>query len=408
MKQVCQHESTGVNFRYRAIDPNGRKLEADLQAMDRREALEQLARQGLRVTRLHEADSRQATARSGRVSRDALLLTLTELATLLRSGVNLKDALDSLSGGDREASLQALIENWATQLRQGNSLSQALTESSVDLPDYVIQLVQAGELTGEMGRSLQTAVDQLSYEKKIRDEMQNALIYPAVLVFSGIAAVLLVFTFVVPKFENLLDRSADLPLLAWSVLVTGKWVNAHLWWVLGCGAAAAIVLVRVAAMPGVRLRVADALQRIPVVGEWIVEAETARWASIMAALTRHRVPILKALELAESSVQLPSRRRRLNRAASQVKSGVPLSTALKDNAVITETGFNLLRAGEKSGEVAQLLSALAELHDTSGRNRMTRFLTLIEPAAILLIGGVIGIIIMGVILAITSANDIVI
>ncbi len=398
-----------MNFKYQAIDPNGRSLEAELQAETRKQALDQLTSQGLRVTRLRETRALASGRKdAGKVSREALLLVLSELATLLRSGVSLKDALDSLSGGDRAPALQAVLEKWSAQLRQGHSLSDALEESKLNLPPYVIQLVKAGELTGEMAASLQTAVDQLSYEQQINDEMKNALIYPAVLVVSGIAAVLLVFTFVIPKFENLLDRGVDLPLLAWTVLVTGKWINAHLYWVAGVSVAAALIAAQILSMPAVRSRLMDGLQSIPVVGEWIIESETARWASVMAALIRHRVPILSALELAQTSIQLPSRRLRLTRVSSQVKSGVPMSTALRDNAVITDTGYNLVRAGEKSGEVARLLQALAELHDTAGRNRMKRFLTIIEPAAILLIGGIIGIIIMGVILAITSANEIVI
>ena len=395
-----------MNYRYQSIDPNGRSLEGELQAESRKEALGQLTQQGLRVTRLKEAGARGRSAAKGVVKRDELLLTLSELATLLRSGVALKDAIDSLSGGERAPALQQLIEAWAGGLRRGQPFSEALRESKVALPEYLLQLVRAGEMTGDMGKSLQTAVDQMAYEKQIANEMKNALVYPAVLVVSGIAAVLLVFTFVVPQFQNLLEQGDKLPTLAWLVLATGKWVNAHLLWVLGGAATLVVVLARLASLPGLRARVMDGLQNLPVVGDWIVQSETARWASILAALVGHKVAILDALELARSAVRLPSRRKRLTRVSGQVKSGVPLSTALKDNAVITNTGYNLLRAGEKSGEVARLLKALAELHDNAGRDRMKRFLTLIEPAAILLIGGVIGVIITGVILAITSANEI--
>lgn len=396
-----------MNFRYQSVDAHGRKLEGEIEADSRRQALSKLKEQGLRVTGLAEGAGIGKTPKGGgKVGREELLLALSELATLLRSGVSLKEAIESLAGGERGAAMQGVFDRWSSGLRQGESFSDALRISGVPVPEYLLQLVRAGELTGEMGDSLQTAVSQMEYEKQIATEMKNALVYPAILCFSGIGAVLLVFTFVVPQFQNLLEHGDKLPWLAWAVLATGKWVNAHMAWVIGAALALTLIVARVGSLPAVRARFMDGLQNVPVIGAWIVEAETARWASILAALVNHRVAILDALELARSTVRLPSRQSRLARVSGQVKSGVPLSTALKDNGVITHTGYNLLRAGEKSGEVARLLKSLAELHDASGRTRMKRFLTLIEPIAILLIGGVIGVIIMGVILAITSANDI--
>ena len=396
-----------MNFKYQAIDPSGRNLEGEVPADSRKQALGKLKQQGLRVTSLEQAQSQERAGKAiGKVQREELLQALAELATLLRAGVSLKDAIDSLSGGERGPAMQKVFDRWSAGLRQGESFSDTLRSSRVPVPEYLFQLVKAGELTGEMGDSLQTAVDQMEYEKQIATEMKNALIYPLILCFSGIGAVLLVFIFVVPQFQNLLEHGDKLPWLAWLVLATGKWVNAHMVWVIGAVLALTVVLGRLFSLPAVRARIMDGLQHVPVVGEWIVEAETARWASILAALVHHRVAILDALELARNTVRLPSRQARLVRVSGQVKSGVPLSTALKENTVITNTGYNLVRAGEKSGEVGRLLTSLAELHDASGRNRMKRFLALIEPLAILLIGGVIGVIIMGVILAITSANDI--
>jgi general secretion pathway protein F len=137
-----------------------------------------------------------------------------------------------------------------------------------------------------------------------------------------------------------------------------------------------------------------------------MEAETARWSATMSTLLGNRVSLLRALELAEQSIQLPSLRARLAQVTKAVRTGTSLSQALQDHEALTPTGHNLIRAGERSGEVANMLRSLAKLLEDSGRLRMKRFLLLIEPLAILIIGAVIGIIITGVILAITSANNI--
>ncbi|MCE2943372.1 MAG: type II secretion system F family protein, partial [Xanthomonadaceae bacterium] len=139
--------------------------------------------------------------------------------------------------------------------------------------------------------------------------------------------------------------------------------------------------------------------------DWLAEAEIGRWASVLAALVGQRVPVLTALELATEAIRFPQRRRRMAQVARRVRDGVPLSDALEDQDALTATGYNLVRVGERSGELAAMLASLGRLYDEAGRRRMKRFLALIEPLAILLIGSVIGVIILAVILAITSAND---
>ena len=143
----------------------------------------------------------------------------------------------------------------------------------------------------------------------------------------------------------------------------------------------------------------------PATRAWLVESDTARWAKMLGALLSNRVPLMRGLELAQSGLQLPHRRARMGEVTRAVRSGRALSDALEEHDALTATGYNLVRVGERSGKLAPMLESLARLYAESGRNRMKRVLILIEPIAILVIGGMIGTIILGVILAITSAND---
>ena len=115
-----------MNFRYQSIDPHGKKLEGDIEAESRRQALSKLKQQGLRVTGLAEAGAAAKVSKGkGKIGREELLLALSELATLLRSGVSLKDAIDSLTGGERGAAMQSVFDRWSSGLRQGESFSPA-------------------------------------------------------------------------------------------------------------------------------------------------------------------------------------------------------------------------------------------------------------------------------------------
>ena len=141
-------------------------------------------------------------------------------------------------------------------------------------------------------------------------------------------------------------------------------------------------------------------------GDWLGELDTAKWASLMSAMLASRVSLLDALGLASRGVRLTRRRSTLEQATSDVRGGDALSAALEKRGALTPTAYNLLRVGEQSGQLPEMLRALATLYEENGTRRMKRLLTVIEPLAILLIGAFLGLIMIGIILAITSVNDI--
>ncbi len=261
-------------------------------------------------------------------------------------------------------------------------------------------------MTGRLSQSLEEALAQYVYERETAGEMRNALIYPSVLVGTGLIAVGLMFSFVVPRFAGLLETAEDLPWLAWVVLSTGRFVNENLGLVLLAILLVAVGGTRALRHAGFREEALERLSRAPVIGAWIRDAGTAGWAGLMGALLAQGVPMLDSLELANTGVRPASRRRRLESAARAVRGGLALSVALEEQSALDATAYNLLRTGERAGRLPDMLKALATLCRKSGRERMKRVLLLVEPLAILLIGAGIGTIVLGIVLAITSISDI--
>ena len=159
-------------------------------------------------------------------------------------------------------------------------------------------------------------------------------------------------------------------------------------------------------MPGFMDKVAERVSKLPIVGEWLVEAEVGRWANTLAALLSGKVELIRALNLSAASVRARFLRERLGSVARSVKGGKSISVSLREHRALNDTGYDLVAVGEASGELPKLLSALARLYETIGRDRMKRAMQLIEPLAIILIGIVIGTIMTAIILAITSVNDV--
>ena len=397
-----------MRYKYQAIDAQKQEVSGILTAEAEREAARQLQRRGLTPLTFTPLDTTTRTGgKVGKPKQRDIFMVLHELATLLESGVALIEAVESLANSSHHPFITQTFADIAAELRQGIAFSVTLQASPLKLPWYVTQLVEAGELTGKVATALRDGVTQLEYEAQVADEMRNAMIYPIILIVSGIAAVLLIFTLVVPRFAGILkNRGDDLPLLAQFVLNTGQFLNTHLEWIIGLAVALVILVVHLFSQPYLRAKMKEATAKLPLLGVWIIEAETARWAAMMGTLLENRVSLLRALELATEGVRLPSLNAKLIQVSKAVKAGTSLSQALQDNEALTPTGHNLIRAGERAGRLPSMLHSLAKLLGESGRIRMKRFLLLIEPVAILVIGGVIGVIITGVILAITSVNEI--
>jgi len=405
------HDNYGMRYKYLAIDAQGQEISGMLNAEVEREAIRQLQRRGLTMLSLTALETstrgNSNVQRGGRATHQDLIVILHELTTLLESGVSLIEAVESLANSSHHSFLTQTFAEIATQLRHGKNFSATLQNSQLKLPWYVIQLVEAGELTGKLAIALRDGVKQMEYEKQVSDEMRNAMIYPVILIVSGLAAVLTIFILVVPRFANILqNRAVDIPWLAQAVLSTGMFLNTYLGWILGGIVTLVIVATYVTQQPRLRAKFKDATVTIPFFGTWLIEAETARWAAMMGTLLENRVPLLRALELACQGVKIPSLGTRLVQVSNAVRSGISLSQALQDNEALTPTGHNLIRAGERAGELPKMLNSLAKLLGESGRVRMKRFLLMIEPVAILLIGGMIGMIVTGIMLAITSVNEI--
>lgn len=396
-----------TSFRWSAVDRAGKVVSGLIDATSEAEASRALSAKGLLPFELKQQRQVGWRLRRRHSSSRERQLVLHEFATLLESGVGLAAALASLAHSSHHPELTGAFAGMERAVRRGESFSVALRESGFTLPEYVHQLVHAGEATGRLAESLRSGVEQFEYDQRVRQEMVGALIYPAVLVASGVGAVAIIFMWVVPRFGGLLTQHGDaMPALSRWVISTGVWMAGHAW-LIGIVLATVLALLRIAlSRSAVQSVLARSVARLPFIGEWLIEAEVGRWASTLSALLTGRVELIRALGLAAASVRLGFLRDRLALVARTVKGGSTLSAALREHRALNPTGYDLVAVGETSGELPKLLGALARLYETTGRDRMKRALQLIEPLAIILIGIVVGTIVTAIILAITSINDV--
>lgn len=396
-----------TSFTYEAINPDGTLLKGQLEARDLKDASRELKRRGLTPIVLDQAKARALKGKSRAMGPRERMLAIGELAMLVEAGVPLAEALPTLAERGDDTALARAFTEMDRQLKRGRPILEALRAGFPDLPAYVFQLVEAGAETGELAAALKDASLQMEADDKLRQEMRNALTYPIVLVVSGIGAVLFIFTAVVPRFSAMFaGRMDELPALSRWVLGLGNLVNDNLSVsLLGTASLGALTVVALR-RPEIRRRLFELALRLPVIGPWLSEQETARWAGMMAKLLANKVALMRALDLARGALKSPTLAQQMAQVERMVRGGAALSRALGDHTRFDATSLNLIKVGERAGQLPQMLGSLAALHERASRDRMKRVLALIEPLAILLIGGVIGVFLTAIILAITSVNQI--
>jgi general secretion pathway protein F len=405
-----------MRFDYVALDAAGTAQHGVEDALEESEAVAQILRRGLTPLRVQPAQAGGgrmnlgALRRRDRGGRVALVLMVRELASLLRAGVTLEESLRTLIESRRGLALEAPLTAVLAQVLAGERFSAALRaqtgQRQLPLPNYVLALIAAGESTGDLAGALGRAAEQMEFDEQVRAETSEALVYPTILVLAGASAVLFVFSFVVPRFATLLaGRQADLPWLSRAVMATGEFVNRH-------GPAIAIVMVG-AVFAGALAwravgpaRVRGALAHVPVLGAWIQQQEISRWTGMLSLMLQSRVPILTALDLTAGSAGLTDVARRLRLTLGDIGRGQSLSAALTEYALLPATALSMVRVGERTGQLGAMMGHVASYALEQNRRQRKRLVALIEPAAIIVLGGIIALVIVGVVLALTSLSDV--
>jgi general secretion pathway protein F len=401
-------------FTYRAVNAEGSTVQGTVQARSLRGAMHQLQQRNLSPTSLVSREKDTAVSTRGvkptgkrKPGSQELITSLHQLVVLLESGIALEEALESLADSQGNPHISFAFYGMLKAIKQGDAFSDAFGRCPLSFPDYFTILAGAGELTGKLPAALRDGIHQWERELANANTLRNALIYPAILVSAGIASVLLIFVFVVPKFVKLLEKtSGDVPLLARMVLGTGVFFNQYWLLIAALFCSGLFFLFYLSQSPVLRQRSLNLIYRVPVFHNWITETAVGSWAAILSTLLANRVALLTALELSCENIKITPLHEGFRQVQKSVSSGSRLAASLREMNIMTPAGYNLIQAGERSGRLPQMLQSLSTLYMTSSQNRIKRFLTLLEPAAILLIGGAVGLIMAGIILAITSANNV--
>lgn len=399
-------------FRYKAVGPGGAPIDDVITAADRRGALRRLEQDGFVVTDISETnaanDSKPAASgpfRRRGVSMAQKVILLRQLALMLRAGVDLLEALDTIGtgmGGDIAAGLKEVI----VRLRRGEKLRQAMEAGTPFFPSYVYALVDLGQSTGRLDQVFENAVRQMEFEDRIQRDIITSLTYPAFLIVAGMGAVGFLFYEVVPRFAAMIgENMSKLDGLAAFILNTGKGFRANAPIVLIVIAAIVAVIGAFAASPRGRAFFVNVARGAPVLGGLMVARERATWSRIMAFGLGSGLGILESTDLAYASVSPGRFQRGLSSATRSLRKGKRVDEAFGERGVLAPLDLSLLRAGQKSGALAEMFGFMGDRYEEQLRASLKRLTTLIEPIAIGLVAMAVGAVAIGLVTAMTSVYE---
>ena len=394
-----------TSFQYKGFRADGGEVEGRISAADEADAISQLVAR--RVTPFELKPDAVANRYERRKARPAdRARFLRQISMLASAGAPLLSCFDSLIEDEpcREIAEQARLVR--ADLRGGSRLSAALIRRMPDLPDYGPRLVELGEATGSLPERLTEISTQMEADLAAAAEIRNALAYPAFLAIAGTVAVFFIFIVVVPRFSALLSESrGDIPALSRIVLTIGEFAAANTVSLIGGIVVLILVSARLLSAPGTRRRLTALAFRMPVIGGFLAAADSARWARIAGTALAAGAGLIDALALAERGVQSPRRKAGLAEVRRAVRAGAMLEQALRAHTDIDTMTINLVRTGRLSGDLARMLLFVAETGEANTRNLAKRVTALAEPLAVAFLAGIIGLVVVSLVLAMSSLYD---
>jgi general secretion pathway protein F len=382
-----------MRFELKAVNLEGRVESLDLHGLDRSSAVQQAESRGYTVLSVRPRAG-LALPWSGAQARFPLTLFSQELLVLLKAGLPLVEAIETLAERERRSEFRALLERIAAILRQGNTLSSALQQFPQAFPALYVATVQASERTSDLAPSLARYVAYQYQLEAIRKRLINASIYPVLLLTVGGLVSLFLLVYVVPRFSRIYEeRNIDLPVFSKILLTWGQMVEGHGTLVIGAFIALLVAAAYALRQAKVKARIENVLWKLPAVGERLKLYQLARFYRTIGMLLRGGTPLLAALQMS-SDLLHPLLRERLAAASRSVSEGRPVSDSMEANGLTTTIALRMLAVGEKGGNMGEMMERIAEFHDEEISRWVDWFTRLFEPLLMAAIGLVIGAIVV--------------
>jgi general secretion pathway protein F len=397
-------------FHYRAVGVDGKLRTGIITADTTTLVARELRRQGLTPVYVGAEEKKSLAINlpsfGGNRRRDVLFFT-QELSTLLNSGVPLDRALNITTELTTNAQFRGIVSEILRSIKGGKSLADALALHPLYFSDLFINMVRAGEASGSLGGIF----ERLSEFERSRDELRgyiiSSMVYPCLLALVGAASVFVILEFVVPRFASVFtDSRMRIPLPTEIMIEASDLVRKWSWIAILAIAGLLTAFRFYKKTPGGRAWWDETRLKIPVLGDALRKAETSRFARAMSTLVANSVPLVQSLHIAAGILYNSKMAGALKEVAQGVKRGEGLAQPLARTKMFPPLASHLMTVGEETGRLDAMFARMADIYEAETRTAIRRFTSIFEPLVILIMGAMVGSLVLSILVAITSINDI--
>lgn len=379
-------------FKYKAKDKNGEVVEDVIQASNKKEAVSLLKSDELQILTVQVLEEKSGGIFGGSISVSEKAAFCRFMATMLRSGLPLPEAIDILRQETQSKKLKQVLFDASFHIRKGETLSSVISKYNSDFDSVFLTMVKAGEESGTLEKSLDYLAKQLLASYELSQKVKSSMMYPMVIIAAMVANAMIMLGFVLPKMSDVfLSLNVELPPVTRFVLQTGKTVGANMTLTFSLFFASIFFVIMLFMIRKTREPIVSLLVKLPVVSKVMDQLDTARFARTLSTLLKSGVPIMVALDVAADVLKQPGLKKQAIEFSQGVAKGKSLSDILKNRKrSFPVTMIQTIRAGEKTGSLEVVLEELASFYELEVDYSLKRATSLLEPLLMLIIGLAVG------------------
>jgi general secretion pathway protein F len=391
-------------FSYTATTMDGSIVEGVVEAPEEKSAVEKLKNTGVIPLKLAAPKEEAARRFWRRSARGDVLTFTTEMSALLSAGLPLDRSLNILSDISENREMKSVVQSILKSIREGSAFSDALQRHPKIFSKLYISMIRAGEVGGVLDVVLDKLGEFLETSKELRDHVVSAMIYPTILILTGGASIIVLLTFVLPRFSVIFaELGSALPLPTQVLLTVSNGLKTY-WWIALMIAIGGWALVR-SYMRSESGRYRWDAMKLRMVGDVTRRLETARFCRTLGTLLKSGVPLLQALTNAKDVLGNQVIASAIDRVSKGTKEGKGIAVPLSEAHVFPPLALSMIKVGEETGQLDTMLLKVATTYEKSLREALKRFLSMLEPMMILTMGLIIGFIVVSMLMAIFSITD---
>lgn len=389
-------------YKYSAVDASGKEIKGAIEADDKSQAIAKLKAMGnypldVQEESIYNKDINISFLKPKVTTKD-IAVFCRQFSAMLDAGVSILEAIDVLKKQIENKKLKSVMEEMFTELQRGRNLSDIMRKYADVFPEILINMVEAGEVSGQLDIVMDRMANHFEKEHKLKQKVTSSMTYPVMLILISGLVVWFLITFVLPNFINMFNTMGiELPFMTRMLLAVGAFFRKTWFILVGLALVSPYLFMRYYATKDGRYRIDDLKLKIPLFGIVNKKVATARFARTLSTLLASGITIIDAMSIVERIIGNAIISEKIGVSMEQIKKGSGISRPLEQTGIFPPMLISMIHIGEESGNLVLMLQKTADFYDDEVENALARLTTVIEPLIILVMALVVGMIVIAII-----------